>query len=80
MNSSRNKKWEDPIVAEIHVIREKMMAEFNNDLHAFAAEMMRRQAKSGRKLVKALPPRSRTLRRGGKSDAIGTRTMRAAAK
>ena len=67
-------------MAELHVIREKMMAEYGNDLHAFAAEMMRRQVASGRKLVKAQPGKSWAFRPSRTTAAVVTRTMRKAAK
>ena len=43
--------WEDPIVAEIHRIREKLAAEFNYDVKAIFADIRKRQAASGVKLV-----------------------------
>ena len=70
MRSSPNKHWEDPIVAELHAVRERMMAEYNHDFRAFMADMMRRQALSGRKLVKAQPGRPRAVRSLGKKRAV----------
>ena len=55
MRSSRNKNWEDPIVAEVHAVRGQMMAEYNHDFRALMADMMRLQKVPGRKLVKAQP-------------------------
>lgn len=80
MNSSQNKKWEDPIVAEVHAIREKMMAEYNNDLHAFAAEIMRRQARTKHTLVSFEGGKRRVLRRNGKNVAGAKRTIGKTAK
>ncbi len=43
--------WEDPIVAEVHRIREKLAAEFNFDVKAIFADLRKRQAASGARLV-----------------------------
>jgi hypothetical protein len=43
--------WEDPIVAEVHRIREKLAAEYNFDIPAFFADLRKRQAALGDKLV-----------------------------
>jgi hypothetical protein len=43
--------WEDPIVAEIHRIREKLAAEYNFDVDAFFADVRRRQASLGNRLI-----------------------------
>ena len=43
--------WEDPIVAEVHRIREKLAAECNYDIAVFFAGLYERQAASGTKLV-----------------------------
>ena len=50
---------DNPIVDEIHRIREEILAEFGGDLDALVAELQRRteeSARAGRKVV-ALPPR-----------------------
>jgi hypothetical protein len=44
--------WEDPIVAEVHRAREKLAAECNFDIKAFFADVRRRQASMGRRLVR----------------------------
>jgi len=46
----------DPIVAEIHAIRERLAAHFNYDVHAIGKDAQEREALSGRKVV-CLPPR-----------------------
>jgi hypothetical protein len=46
---------EDPIVEEVHRIREAIAGRFNNDLQAIADDAKRRQAESARDTV-ALPP------------------------
>ena len=43
--------WEDPIVAEVHRTREKLAAECNFDVTAFFADLRRRQAALGGRLV-----------------------------
>ncbi len=43
--------WEDPIVAEVHRIREQLAAECNFDIKAFFADMRTRQAALGDRLV-----------------------------
>ncbi len=43
--------WEDPIVAEVHRIREKLAAEHNFDIGAFFADLRKRQAALGARLV-----------------------------
>ena len=44
--------WEDPIVAEIHRTREKLAAEFNYDVKAIFADLRKRQAALGPRLVR----------------------------
>jgi len=61
--------WEDPIVAEVHRIREKLAAEFNFDVAAFFADLRKRQTLLGARLV---PQKKRTeptaeTNRGGHS-------------
>jgi hypothetical protein len=43
--------WEDPIVAEVHRIREKLAAQYNFDVGAFFADLRSRQAALGGRLV-----------------------------
>ena len=43
--------WEDPIVAEVHRIREKLAAEFGFDIGAIFADLRKRQASLGDRLV-----------------------------
>jgi hypothetical protein len=43
--------WEDPIVAEVHRTREKLAAQFNFDVSAFFADIRKRQAALGGRLV-----------------------------
>jgi hypothetical protein len=43
--------WEDPIVAEVHRIREKLAAEYNFDVKAIFADLRKRQTALGARLV-----------------------------
>jgi hypothetical protein len=43
--------WEDPIVADVHRTREKLAAEHGFDVKAIFAELRRRQAALGGRLV-----------------------------
>jgi hypothetical protein len=43
--------WEDPIVAEVHRTREKLAAQHNFDIGAFFADLRKRQAALGGRLV-----------------------------
>jgi hypothetical protein len=49
--------WEDPIVAEVHRAREKLAADCNYDVEAFFADVRKRQASLGNRLV---PQKKRT--------------------
>lgn len=49
--------WQDEIVEEIHRIREEYAKSFNYDLDAIFADLQKKQAESGRKVVR-LPPKS----------------------
>jgi len=43
--------WEDPILAEVHRAREKLAAQYNFDVGAFFADLRKRQAALGERLV-----------------------------
>lgn len=43
--------WEDPIVAEVHRIRQELAAKFNFDIKAIFADLRKRQAALGDRLV-----------------------------
>lgn len=43
--------WRDPIVEEIHRIRDEHAKKFNHDLHAMFEDIRREQMASGRKVV-----------------------------
>lgn len=48
--------WKDPIVEEIHTIREQLAAEHGNDLHNIVAHVKEVQQEHGDKIV-SRPPR-----------------------
>jgi hypothetical protein len=54
--------YQDPIVEEIHRIREEYSRSFNHDLKALFADLQKQQAESGRKVVNL--SRQRRLRTG----------------
>lgn len=72
--------WEDPIVAEVHRTREMLAAKFNFDIDAIFADMQKRQASLGDRLVpqktRAEPPAEAD--RGRNSDAPGSTSSEAA--
>jgi hypothetical protein len=43
--------WRDPIVEEIHRVRDEQAEKFGYDLHAICEDVRKKQATSGRKLV-----------------------------
>lgn len=45
--------WEDPIVAEVHKVREQLVAGCNYDIDAFFAGLLMRQAASVDRLARA---------------------------
>ena len=44
--------WEDPIVSEVRRVREQLASEFNFDLAAIFADLRKRQAALGSRLVR----------------------------
>jgi hypothetical protein len=50
----------NPIVDEVHRIREQLLAKFGGDLHSLARDLQRRteEARAAGKTVVARPPRS----------------------
>ena len=61
----KTKTWEDPIVAEIHKVKEKLAAKFHFDVVAMLREQQRREVNSGRHYVDL----SQTSRKPGKKAA-----------
>ena len=49
--------WTDPIVEEIHRIREEMVAEAGGDLASLGAWLMKRQDRHAEGIVQSPPPR-----------------------
>ena len=47
---------EDPVVAEVHRVREQMAADCNFDIAAFFADLRKRQASLGARLVTQKSP------------------------
>ena len=48
--------WTDPVVDEIHQIRQKMLAEVGGDIHAFMAKIRAEQAAGGRVIIESTRP------------------------
>ncbi len=64
---SNEKEWEDPIVAEIHAIREAHAKRFNYNLDAIFQDHLKKQSEleaSGWKLVRRSPKRTEPKRTG----------------
>jgi hypothetical protein len=64
--------WEDPIVAEVHRTREKLAAEHDFDIGAFFADVRKRQAALGGRLVpqkKPVEPTAGKKKRGKRKTA-----------
>ena len=62
MSTSREEPqapWVDPIVAEIHAARERIMAACNGDLHALCEQLRAHQQTAGRTALRheSRPPR-----------------------
>ena len=66
--------WEDPIVAEVHRTREKLAAEYNFDVTAFFADLRKRQAALGSRLVppKKVEPTAEVKRNHGLAPPLGS--------
>ncbi|MEG4328732.1 hypothetical protein QUB37_08360 [Microcoleus sp. AT3-A2] len=61
---------QDEIVEEIHKIREEYAKSFNYDLEAIFADLQKKQAESGREVVKLPPKRVLTGRWSGRGKNI----------
>ena len=48
---------DDPIVAEVRAIRDKLARKFNYDIRAIVEDAMKRQAASGHRVVSRPPKR-----------------------
>ncbi|MBI2431593.1 MAG: hypothetical protein HYV26_01835 [Candidatus Hydrogenedentes bacterium] len=49
--------WKDPVVEEIHQIREEILREAGGDIHALGRWLMEKQKRYGDKLVTRPPKR-----------------------
>jgi hypothetical protein len=71
--------WEDPIVAEVHRIREQLAAKFNYDVAAIFADMRQRQEALGSRLVsRQRAEQPAEADRGRESDASESNAPKAA--
>jgi hypothetical protein len=72
--------WEDPIVAEVHRIREELAARFDFDIHAMFADMRKRQTALGSRLVSLVKPAEPTAEadRGRHSGSSESTSIKAA--
>jgi hypothetical protein len=71
--------WEDPIVAEVHRIREQLAAQFNFDVKAMFEDMRKRQAALGSRLVSRdqIAEPAAEADRGRNSGSSGSSTSKA---
>ena len=52
--------WNDPIVAEIRSVRERLSAQFGFDVHLIFKDIRKRQALLGNRVVREMPnPKSK---------------------
>jgi hypothetical protein len=72
--------WEDPIVKEVHEIRKRLAAEHGFDLKAIFADIYKRQASLGDRLVSPRKPDEPTAEadRGRHSDSSESTSSEAA--
>ena len=72
--------WEDPIVAEVHRAREKLAADCNYDVETFFADVRKRQALLGARVVPQKKPAEPTAEadRGRHSGSEGDTSSEAA--
>ena len=47
----KTKTWEDPIVAEVRKVKERLAAKFGNNIAAMVRDMQKREKTSGHKLI-----------------------------
>lgn len=63
--------WTDPIVEEIHRIREEYAKSHNYDLDAIFADLRQKEAESGREIVNLSPKPSLATRWSGRTRDLG---------
>jgi hypothetical protein len=56
--------WVDPIVAEIHAIREELASKFDFDVRRMLDDVRQREVKSGHRLIHAPPSPAKNGRVG----------------
>lgn len=61
--------WIDPIVAEVHRIREELAAKFHFDVQAMFADMRKRQTELGPRLVSRVDPSADPDRCGDRTES-----------
>ncbi len=70
--------WEDPIVAEVHRVRQEIAAKYSFDMAAYFADVQRRQVALGDRLV--MPPThgepEATPNRGDTNGSLELTTLR----
>jgi hypothetical protein len=66
--------WTDEIVEEIHRIREEYAKSFNYDLDAIFADLRKKEAESGRKVVNLSRKPGLTRRWSGRARDLGEGT------
>ena len=47
--------WRDPIVAEVHCVREELFAAAGRDIHEFCRRLHEKQVRSGHRVVTRAP-------------------------
>ena len=62
--------WEDPIVAEVHRAREELAAAFDFDVKAIFADLRKRQAALGARLVRPKKQPNQALQPTGAAIAV----------
>lgn len=63
--------WTDEIVEEIHRVREEYAKSFNHDLDAIFADLRKKEAESGRKVVSLSRKRGLAARWSGQVGEMG---------
>ena len=68
MNSQSNEPCPDSIVADLHAIREQIVAEYGGDLKKLTAAARQRQELAGQKIIRRREaPSNKTPRKAGTS-------------
>jgi len=59
----KTKTWEDPIVAEVRKVKERLAAKFDFDVVAMLRDAQKREQSSGRKYVDLSKPKRKAAAR-----------------